>query len=315
MEAGKVLLHTYAASSNPELLAEEAEGEVIVFEFIDLLDHRECQRTQSKQKEKDKEEKKEKEKEEEKEKEGRMNNDYEHKEKEENEEGEDGRKNNTHMHQQVLKNNPKLKESEREGERDREREREYESRVKNTLSTIAILDFQLPIHLRYHTPYDEYLPVENTETGKYPDYKKVIIPYPTVFRSAENCIQHTERDRPFPRIKRIYDVSFLGQKGNVQSSMMDGNFYVKLNSMKKKISNKQIQETDKGKEYEVDKMEVGRGVGIGGERGEEDKEEEEEEQTIELKVPIGCYSNDFVLIVTVACYFFSSSAIVYSLVF
>ena len=217
--------------------------------------------------------------------------------------------NNTHTHQRVLINSHKLEESEREGER------EYKSRVKNALSTIAILDFQLPIHLRYHTPYDGYLPVENTETGKYPDYKKVIIPYPTVFRSAENCIQHTVRDRPFPRIKRIYDVSFLGQKGNVQSSMMDENFYVKLNSMKKKkISNKQIQETDKGKEYEVDKREVGTGTGRERGREEEDKEEQEE-QTIELKVPIGCYSNDFVLIVTVACYFFSSSAIVYSLVF
>ena len=271
MEAEKVLLHTYAASSNPELLAEEAEGEVIVFEFIDLLDYRECQCHSSKKKEKEKEK--------------GIDNDYEQKEKEEKEK-EEG-----------------------------DRERKYESRIKNTLSTIAILDFQLPIHLRYHTPYDEYLPVENTVTGKYPDYKKVIIPYPTVFRSAENCIQHTVRDRPLPRIKRIYDVSFLGQKGNVQSNMMDENFYVKLNGLKNnKNSNKQIQEMEKEKDYEVDKREGGIGIGRGRGRGEEDKEDEEE-QTIELKVPIGCYSNDFVLIVTVACYFFSSSAIVYSLIF
>ena len=283
MEAEKVLLHTYAASSNPELLAEEAEGEVIVFEFIDLLDYRECQCPKSKKKEKEKKKMNENEKVEEEEK--GIDNDYEQKEKED------------------------------KGERE-ERKRKYESPMKNTLSTIAILDFQLPIHLRYHTPYDEYLPVENTVTGKYPDYKKVIIPYPTVFRSAENCIQHTERDRdrPLPRIKRIYDVSFLGQKGNVQSSMMDENFYVKLNGLKKnKKGSKQIQEMEKEKEYEKDKREEERGRGGGRGRGEEDKEEEE--QTIELKVPIGCYSNDFVLIVTVACYFFSSSAIVYSLVF
>ena len=105
--------------------------------------------------------------------------------------------------------------------------------------------------------------------------------------------------------------------------MTDEIFYVELKSMKKKkkekISNKQRQEIDiekekeKVNEYEVDKREGGIGTERG--RGEEDKEEEVGEQTIELKVPIGCYSNDFVLIVTVACYFFSSSAIVYSLVF
>ena len=68
------------------------------------------------------------------------------------------------------------------------------------------------------------------------------------------------------------------------------------------------------KEYEVDKKEGRTGRNRERERGR-GEEVKEEEQTIELKVPGGCYSNDVVLIVTVACYFFSSSAIVYSLVF
>ena len=238
---------------------------------------------------------------------------------------------------------------------------------RNIRTIITDFNFQLPIHLRYHTPYDDFLPVKNTKTGEYPYHKKVIIPYPTVFIGMENCLQNSRKEaknaKNVPRIKRIYDVSFLGQTGNVQSSMISENFYVKLHGFVDKKNhgdgdgggevgggNKGGEGYDQEEEYEHEKRQgqgQGEGGGGGGEvnrRGErqrmrgkdkvdeegnrgaekaeqgrdeerEGEREEEDEKTIELKVPVGCYSNDFVLIVTIACYFFSSSAIVYSLVF
>ena len=391
MDAEKILLHTYAASSNPELLAEEAEGEVVVVEFFDLLDNKNCQcnlvenKNDNKYKESDN-----------KYKTGNENwNENVDNEGSKNRNEDRNKRNNNKNHNRDYDSNSEYEiehENENENENDSQEEgesvkRKRESDVnyhsfnttqhtvhgnhhktvkrRNIRTIITDFNFQLPIHLRYHTPYDDFLPVKNTKTGEYPYHKKVIIPYPTVFIGMENCLQNSRKEaknaKNVPRIKRIYDVSFLGQTGNVQSSMISENFYVKLNGF---VDKKNHGDGDGGgehggginggqgydeeeEEYEHEKRQ-GEGEGGGGEElnrrrkrqrvRERDKVDEEErkggkkteqgrdeeregeeevedEQTIELKVPVGCYSNDFVLIVTIACYFFSSSAIVYSLVF
>jgi PIG-X / PBN1 len=387
-------LHTYAASSNPELLAEEAEGEVVVVEFFDLLDSQNCQCNQIENKNDNRNKESD-----DKYKTGNMkgkesmdNEGSDNHDKDRNKRNNDDNKNHKKddydsngeyeiEHENEIENENEMKndndsqeeEEEESVKRKRESDIDYYSfntthhnvhenhhktvKRKNIRTIITDFNFQLPIHLRYHTPYDDFLPFKNTKTGEYPYHKKVIIPYPTVFIGMENCLQHSRKEpknaKNVPRIKRIYDVSFLGQTGNVQSSMISENFYVKLNGFvdKKNYDNGNGDEEHGGgrrggrrgvqgnEEEEEDKHERRQGQGQEegeqinrrkqrqrvrgkekdeeeGEKGEQDREQEgEEEQTIELKVPVGCYSNDFVLIVTIACYFFSSSAIVYSLVF
>lgn len=394
MDAEKILLHTYAASSNPELLAEEAEGEVVVVEFFDLLDKQNCQcnLVENKNVKKYKE------------------SDNKYKTGNENwNENVDNEGSKNYNKDRITRNHDNIKnhnkdydsnseyeikhENENENENENDSQEEGESvkrkrksdidyhsfnttqnsvhgnhhktvKRRNIRTIITDFNFQLPIHLRYHTPYDDFLPVKNTKRGEYPSHKKVIIPYPTVFIGMENCLQNSRKEakdaKNVPRIKRIYDVSFLGQTGNVQSSMISENFYVKLNGFvdRKNRGDGEGGEHGGGKkggqgydeekeEYEHEKIQGGGGGGggeelnrrrkrqrgrerdkvdeerkKGGTKAEQGRDEEREgeeevddEQTIELKVPVGCYSNDFVLIVTIACYFFSSSAIVYSLVF
>ena len=397
MDAEKIFLHTYAASSNPELLAEEAEGEVVVVEFFDLLDNQNCPCSQVERKNKnDNKYKVNHDKYKTGNENGQENIESEGSDNHDRNKNKNKRYDNDNNHNNDNDSSSEFKiEHENENENEYENEYKYEMKNdndseeeeesvkrkrksdtdyhpfnatqhtvhgnhhktvkrKNIRTIITDFNFQLPIHLRYHTPYSDFLPGKNTKTGEYPYHKKVIIPYPTVFIGMENCIQNPREEaknaKNIPRIKRIYDVSFLGQTGNVQSSMISENFYVKLNGFvdEKNYDNGEErggekeggQDNDEEEElYEHEKQGQGQEKGDGErmirrkqrqrerERDKENKDgkkiskrkeeegEEEEEQTIELKVPVGCYSNDFVLVVTIACYFFSSSAIVYSLVF
>lgn len=267
VQAEKIFLHTFAASSNPELLAEEAEGEVVVVEFIGL-------------------------------KEG--DNWNLKAEKHGFNSGVNGNGNGNGLNGvgNADDKTVKMRERIRKGikknssaytknttfdsfQSSEESKESREEEIDDIKVIMCSFNFSFPVHLRYHTPYDEFFPQKNTKKPPNLDYKTVIIPYPTVFLGAKKCLKNMEIER-IPRLERIYDISFLGQSGNSQTSYSRTNLYTKLNA-----------------DY----------------HNEELINDQYLDDEIVLKVPVGTYSNNFVLLATVLCYFATSSAIVFSLIF
>ena len=166
-----------------------------------------------------------------------------------------------------------------------------------TNTIITNFDFSFPIHLRYHTPHDDLFSVKNTKTVENSGFKTVVVPHPTIYLGAENCEKKSKIVFGTPDVKRIYDISFLGQNGNAQSMVSSDNFYVKINNLNNEIDS-MLKNAD-NLNFENNK----------------NNNNKNKNNAVELKVPVGFYSNNFVLFATVFCYFLTSGGIVFSLLF
>lgn len=283
-------MHTHSASSNPELLAEEANGELVVVEFKNVKSSEICECTRS-------------------------------------------RKNNlinksVELHSGI--NDSEISVSNVNGDEMSEdnmgdegnRFTKYSSirnPTNNTVENISdeteiptpnnyqvkqiinSLNFSFPIHLRYHTPHDNYFSPNKLKIIENSEFKVVTIPYPTTYIGKENC--NTNRGKinfdKNPTVKRIYDISYLGQNGNAQSTIMTENQYKKVDEFVNDYDTKSAKPfsfiDENGRNIVDDDFKNG--------------------MKIDLKVPVGSYLNNYVLVATVFCYFVTSSAVVVSLLF
>jgi PIG-X / PBN1 len=320
----RVYLHTYTASSNPEFLAEEAEGEVVILEFQGLRVDNECVC-------------------------GGGREGYGGRESR----GRGGRgersvhilESSSESESESVGDRDRDREGEREGGKDMEgeidsnnvtlfpyhdnsnstttitadgyntnkKENETDRFVVNTV--ITDIDFSFPIHLRYHTPHDDLLSVKNTKTVENSNFKTVIVPYPTVYLGTENCEKKSKTVFETPIVKRIYDISFLGQNGNAQSTVSNDHFYVKLSNMKND------KDLVSGDDYSNSKNNDNNNNNNNDNEDNNDRNKNKHNKSniksnvVKLSVPVGCYSNNFVLFATVFCYFLTSGGIVVSLLF
>jgi hypothetical protein len=316
-------LHTYTASSNPEFLAEEAQGEVVILEFQGLRVDNECVCAGGRE-------------------------GYGGRES-------GGRGGRSERSVNVLESSSESvggsnrdREGEREGGRDMEgeidsnnvtlspyhdnsnstttitadsynthkKENETDRFVVNTV--ITDIDFSFPIHLRYHTPHDDLLSVKNTKTVESSNFKTVIVPYPTVYLGTENCEKKSKTVFDTPIVKRIYDISFLGQNGNAQSIVSNDHFYVKLSNMKneKEIVSGDDHLNSKNNESNNNNNKNHNDNDDNNDRNKKNHNKNNiKSNVVKLNVPVGCYSNNFVLFATVFCYFLTSGGIVVSLLF
>ena len=332
--ADRVYLHTYTASSTPELLAEEAEGEVVILEFQGLRVNSECLCARGRESG------------------GGLDGGSGERRIEHSAERMEG----SSMSDSVSNVSDREGESERDGERERERERESDKNTATlsphnpnsnnnnnnnnttedsyntqkegnetkqyTINTIITkIEFSFPIHLRYHTPHDDLLSVKNTKTVENSDFKTVIVPHPTVYLGTENCEKKSKSVFETPSVKRIYDISFLGQNGNALSSVSNDHFYVKLNNLKNEnenlsgddylnFENNDNNSNDSNYQHNNNQHNNNRNN-----NNNNNNKYKNKYNAVELSVPVGCYSNNFVLFATVFCYFVTSGGIVVSLLF
>ena len=174
------------------------------------------------------------------------------------------------------------------------------------------LSFSLPIHIRYHTPDENYVPDKNTVFAPKPDHKTIKISNPIIYLGNNNCIEKELILQYYPRLKRVYDISFLGQEGNAISILQKNEkiSYVKLKDVTNDMNGNDYEneiDNDNENENENESMRNNKYSDLG------NKTNLFHNIEIELIVPIGFYSHNYVLSVTVFCYLCTASSIIYSL--
>ena len=115
---------------------------------------------------------------------------------------------------------------------------------ENNYLLLHNLSFSIPIHLRYHIPYDNSFPLKNTDFSPNPDFKTVKLQKPNVYFGNSKCVKKFQILQKYPVLKRIYDISFLGQEGNAISFSQkeEKKNYKKLHH---KMQSKNISQNDK----------------------------------------------------------------------
>lgn len=291
--AEKVLLHTYSASSNPELLSEEANGEIVIVEFRNMKSSETCECTKTQNTNLN-------------EKSGEVNrginniNDHESGKSNENDDEmtQDGMATENNIFAKY--SSPRYSTNNTAGNISDETGISVSNnyQVKQIISSF---NFSFPIHLRYHTPHDDYFSPNKMKIIENTEFKIVTIPYPTTYIGKEKCNINKGNinfDKN-PTVKRIYDISYLGQNGNAQSTVSAENQYMKVKEFVNDHGNKNMKlfpfTDENGKNYDDNDLNNG--------------------MKIDLKVPVGSYLNNYVLVATVLCYFITSSAVVVSLLF
>jgi hypothetical protein len=183
------------------------------------------------------------------------------------------------------------------------------------------LSFSLPIHLRYHSPYS-LSPLKSGSTDI--SHRIIKIKNPDIYISSINKKRRgnesIDADKQsssnnvnsiFPIVTRIYDVSFLGQKGN--SDILDGCTYIRIPSMHRGFNDSEDhrdQYTDLNN-AEKDLSNTMSHVNI--DHASNPKIYTDIFQEINLNVPVGYMEHSYVLFVTICCYLCTASAILYSL--
>lgn len=195
-----------------------------------------------------------------------------------------------------------------------------------TDSILYNLSFSLPIHLRYHSPHSLMgsLPLFQRPGGTDFSHKIIRIKNPDIYISKlkqgnsnnfnmnydgsndDNDIdinmklynnrQGGNSEYP-PLVTRIYDVSFLGQRGNFDLS--DGCSYIQISSNHRGSSDNNYDFNGERSNDSINKI---------------THSVKESLQEISLYVPVGYIEHGYVLPATVFCYLCTAAAILYTLI-
>ena len=330
-------MHTYTASSNPELLAEEAEGEVVIIDFQDVVSEcTYCTYDGYNMKNEDNDN-------------INNHNNINNNNNNNNNNNINNRSNNTNVNNRTIEESRKeIKNVDSENRKNqnisqnknknknknKSNDTQYDNEIswnvpnilhlQNQLESVEKVDklkendyqllhnlsFSLPIHLRYHVPYDNAFPLKNTDLSSNPDFKTVKIQKPDVYFGNSRYGNKFQIIQNYPVLKRIYDISFLGQEGNAirfSQKKEKKNYYKLHNKIKRKNTDEKNENKNKNKndyenKNENEKMNI------------DDNLKFDDEFGVELKVPIGSFSHNYVLLATVFCYFCTATSIVVSLI-
>jgi hypothetical protein len=183
------------------------------------------------------------------------------------------------------------------------------------------LSFSLPVHLRYHSPHS-LSPLKPGITDI--SHRIIKIKNPDIYISDINKksrgIESIDTDKQsssnngdsvFPIVTRIYDVSFLGQKGN--SDLLDGCTYIRIPS-KRRGENDSEDHRDQSTDLNNAEKDLSNTMShVNIDHASNHMIHTDILQEINLSIPVGYVEHSYVLFVTICCYLCTASAILYSL--
>jgi hypothetical protein len=182
-----------------------------------------------------------------------------------------------------------------------------DNKITNFSEVLYNLTFSLPIHLRYHSPHSKS-PHFSIKLGRGMDISRkiVTIKNPDIYISYMNRNNNNDNkssSNKYPMVTRIFDMSFLGQRGNLD--LLDGCTYVRIPNKHSRVGDhsdhrKDFNHADRDHSDTINHVD-----------NENDKDFLQE---INLSIPVGHVKHSYVLFVTVCCYLCTASAILYSLI-